>query len=89
MRMAMGAAGERVLRLVVTEGVALAAVGLVLGLAASLALARLLTTILFGVEPFDPLTLLGVAAVVLAVAGVSCLIPAMRAAKVEPASSMR
>jgi predicted permease len=88
-RMALGAASGRVLRLVVTEGVLLTAFGLVLGIAAGLALARLLASLLFGITPFDPLTLVGVALAVLLVAGASCLLPAMRAARVEPARAMR
>jgi len=88
-RMALGAERGRVLNLVVREGVAMAAVGLLLGLAGSVALARLVTSLLFGVAPFDPLTLAVVALGVLAVAAASCLLPAMRAANLEPTQAMR
>ncbi len=88
-RMALGAERGRVLKLVVKEGVVMAAVGLALGLGGSVLLARLVTSLLFGVAPFDPLTLLAVALVVLAVAGLSCLLPAVRAANLEPTQAMR
>ncbi len=88
-RMALGAGRSHVLRLVVGEGVVLAAVGLGLGLVASLAFARLMATLLYGVAPFDPATLVGVAAVLLLVAGAACYLPARRAAAVEPMRAMR
>jgi len=88
-RMALGAPRERVLRQVVRDGVTLAGIGLLLGLGASLALAMLLDSLLFGVAPFDPITLVAVAIGVVAIAAASCLIPGTRAANVEPAKAMR
>jgi len=88
-RMALGAQRVQVLNLVVREGVAMAAVGLALGLVGSVALARLVTSLLFGVAPFDPVTLLAVGIGVLAVASASCLLPALRAASLEPTQAMR
>jgi predicted permease len=88
-RMALGAERARVLRLVVTEGVVLAAVGLLCGLVGSTVLAQLVASLLFGVAPLDPTTIVGVVLGVLAVAGAACLLPAMRAASVEPIQAMR
>lgn len=88
-RMALGAERGRVLNLVVREGLAMAAVGLLIGLAGSVALARFVTSLLFGVAPFDPVTFVAVALGVLLVAGASCLLPAARAASLEPTQAMR
>jgi predicted permease len=88
-RVALGAGRADVLRLVLTEGAKMTAAGLAVGLAASFALTRLVTNLLFGVSPTDPLTL---AAVVLLLAGVSllaCYIPAWRASTVDPSITLR
>jgi putative ABC transport system permease protein len=64
-------------------------VGLVAGLAVAAALARVMTGLLFGVSPTDPLTYAGIAALLLAVALLACWVPARRAARTEPAAALR
>jgi putative ABC transport system permease protein len=88
-RMALGARRRSVLALVVGQGTALAAVGVVAGLLASLAAARLLRGLLFGVEPNDPATLAGAALLLLAAALAASWLPAYRAARVDPAEAIR
>lgn len=88
-RMALGASPADVLKQVFLEGGRLAALGLVLGLAATLALTRLMASLLFDVKPSDPVTL-GVAAALLAsVALAACYIPARRATGVDPIDALR
>ena len=88
-RLALGADRRRVLRMVVGQGVQLAGVGVVLGLAGSLALGRLLAGVLYGVDPADPILLALVALTMLAVAFASSWFPARRAASVDPAVTLR
>ena len=88
-RMAIGAQTEDVLRQVLMEGTRLAAIGLVLGLAGSLAANRLMTTLLFGVKPTDPLTFAAVAVILTSVMLVACYIPARRATRVDPMVALR
>jgi putative ABC transport system permease protein len=88
-RMALGAQASDVLRLIVQQGMIVAFTGIVIGLAASLALTRLLGTLLFDVSPTDPLTFTGVAALLLIVAFMACYLPARRAAKVDPLTAVR
>src|SRR5262249_377764 len=76
LRSALGATPRDILGLVVGQGVRLAIVGLVLGLAGAFALSRFLQSMLFGVTPNDPVTLAGVAGVLAAVTVVACVIPA-------------
>lgn len=88
-RMALGAERAQVLRLFVTHGVVTAAVGTIAGLAGAAVLSRWLETLLFGVDPADPATLIGVAVVLLLVAAVACYIPARRAARVDPLIALK
>ncbi|HEX5069182.1 MAG TPA: ABC transporter permease [Vicinamibacterales bacterium] len=88
-RMALGADRSQILGLVLTRGLLLAAVGVVIGLGISLAATRVMTSLLFNVEPTDVLTLFSVAAVMLLVAIVACMIPAWRATRVDPLVVMR
>jgi predicted permease len=88
-RLALGARSSEVLGMVVWDGVRVAALGLVAGLAGAAALTRLLDGILFGVEALDPLTFAAMSAVLMAVATLAAYLPARRAARVDPASSMR
>src|SRR5271168_3616701 len=88
-RMALGAAPADLLKQVFFEGGRLAALGLGLGLIASVALTRLMAGLLFGVKPTDPLTL-GLAAALLAlVALAACYLPARRATRVDPLVALR
>ena len=88
-RMALGAARGDVMRLVLAEGAGIAMAGVALGVAASLALTRVMTTLLVGVSPRDPVTLIGGAALLLAVAIVASCVPALRASRVEPMAALR
>jgi len=88
-RMALGAAPRLVLKLILGRGLRLALAGTALGLAASAALARLLTSLLFGVSATDPATFAGVAIVLMAVAIGACYIPARRAMRVDPIVALR
>jgi ABC-type antimicrobial peptide transport system permease subunit len=88
-RMSLGAGTARVVGLVVRQGLVLAAVGTALGLGASLLVGRLLQPYLVGVSAFDPVTLLGVPLVLLAVVAAATLIPARRAGRVDPVEALR
>ena len=88
-RMALGSSQQGLLSLVLRQGMALAAFGLVVGLAGAFAVTRLAASLLFGVKPADPLTFVGVAAFMLAVAFVACLVPARRATHVDPLIALR
>ena len=87
--MALGAESHHVLKLVVGQGLTLTLVGVPIGLAAALALARLASTLLYGVRPADPLTFAAVPAVLAAVALLASYIPARRATRVDPMVALR
>ncbi|HEY1340861.1 MAG TPA: ABC transporter permease [Bryobacteraceae bacterium] len=89
LRMALGARQGSVVRLVVREGMIVALAGIAAGLAAAFALKSALTTILFGVQADDPRTFAGVAAVLAGIALVACLLPARRAARIDPVVALR
>lgn len=76
--------GAGLLMLVLSRGVILAIVGIAIGIAGAFGLTRYLTTLLFGVPPVDLLTFLSVAAILIIVALLACVIPARKAAKVDP-----
>ncbi len=83
-RIALGATSGRVLRQVLRESIVISVAGIGLGLAAALYATKVLSALLFGLSPRDPLTLAGVAALLLAVALIAGYFPARRAARVEP-----
>jgi putative ABC transport system permease protein len=89
LRMALGAQSRDVLKLIVTQGMVLALIGVAIGLLASLALTRWLKTLLFGVSATDPLTFVVLSLLLLAVALGACWIPARRATKVDPMIALR
>jgi predicted permease len=88
-RVALGASAPAVLRLVVGEGVRVVMVGLALGAVAALSLAGKVSPLLYGVSPKDPVTYAGVIGVLLVVAVVASLAPALRAARVDPNVALR
>jgi predicted permease len=88
-RMALGAERRDVLRLVLGQGLALAAIGAGIGLVASLAAMRLLSTMLYGVRPTDPLTFAGSSVLVILMALAASWIPARRAASIDPMQALR
>jgi ABC-type antimicrobial peptide transport system permease subunit len=88
-RMALGASQRDVLQSFVRQGMALTAIGVGVGLAASFALTRLMTALLYGVTPSDPLTYGGVSALLLLVAIAASYLPARRATKVDPMVALR
>jgi putative ABC transport system permease protein len=88
-RMALGAAKGVILSLIVAQGLRLALAGIIVGMAAAFALTRVLTSLLFGITPNDPLTFGVVAILLVGVALLACYIPARRAAKVDPKVALR
>jgi putative ABC transport system permease protein len=88
-RLALGARPSNLLRMVLGEGLRLVIAGLVLGLAASLAVTRFLDTMLFGIQPRDAATFAGVVIVLSAAAMLGCLVPALRAMRVDPMIALR
>jgi ABC-type antimicrobial peptide transport system permease subunit len=88
-RMALGAHSSGVLRMVAWQGMLLAGIGLVIGLAISLALWRLAASFLYGISATDSVTFIGVPLVLLAVAFIATLLPARRASRVAPTDALR
>jgi predicted permease len=88
-RMSLGATGARVQRMILGEGGVLLAVGLVLGVGGAFLAARVIQGLLFGVEPHDPVTFTLVALLMAAIGVGACWIPALRAARIDPAIAMR
>ena len=88
-RMALGAAPVSIFQLVVGHGLRLSAAGVAVGLVAAFALTRVMISMLVGVKPTDPLTFAAMAVLFLAIATLSCWIPARRAAALDPTSALR
>jgi len=88
-RMALGAHPAEILKWVAGLGFRLIAIGIVAGVALALGVTRLISALLFGVKPADPLTYLLVALALAAVASLACYIPARRATKVDPMIALR
>jgi putative ABC transport system permease protein len=89
LRMALGASPLNVMSLVMRQGALLAFAGVVAGLAAALALTRLMSTLLFGIAPTDPPTFVAIPLLLTAVALLATYIPARRATRVDPMQSLR
>lgn len=87
-RLALGASRRDIVGLVMRQGGAITVVGLILGLAAGLASARGLSAVLYGVPPFDPISMIAAAGVLGAAAAVACYLPARRASRVDPARTL-
>ena len=77
------------MRLILRQGVRLAGVGLLIGLALAIPVSRLMTALLFGVSPTDMPTILGVSAILASVALAASLIPALRATRIDPIQAIR
>jgi ABC-type antimicrobial peptide transport system permease subunit len=88
-RMALGARAVDVLKLVLRNGMFLASIGAVIGLAGAFAITRFMSSLLFGVSPTDVLTFASVTTGLLLIALVACYIPARRATKVDPLVALR
>jgi putative ABC transport system permease protein len=88
-RMTMGARPRDVMALVLKEGLAQAVIGLAIGLASAMALMRWFSSLLYGISAADPVTLVGVAVVLLGTALLACVVPALRAMRVDPVSALR
>jgi putative ABC transport system permease protein len=88
-RMALGARPTRVLALVIRQAVVLVGAGVAIGVLAALAVCRLLVSLLVGVTSYDPVTLVCVSGLMLAVALVACYLPARRATRVDPMVALR
>ena len=88
-RKALGARPWDVARPILREALTLAAIGLAIGLPVALALVQVMRSFVYGIEPYDPLTIIGVAVIMIAVAALAGWIPARRAAKVDPMVALR
>jgi putative ABC transport system permease protein len=88
-RIALGAQPKDVLLNVVGQGLSLAMAGMAIGLGASVALTRLIESLLFGVSARDPLTFVSVSVVLLVVVFAACFIPALRALRIDPLTALR
>ena len=88
-RMALGASPQQVRRMVVTQGMQLALVGVVIGVGSALGLTRLMSSLLYGVKPWDPITILLVAVLLSGVTLLATYLPARRASRVDPMVALR
>ena len=88
-RMALGAQQESVRRMFLRHGLLLTGIGVACGTAAAMALTRLMTALLFGISPLDPLTFCAVPAVLVAAALLASYIPARRATVIDPVEALR
>jgi putative ABC transport system permease protein len=87
--MALGARQDDVLRMVIKQGLALAFAGVAIGIGAAIGVTRYLSSMLYGVNANDPLTMVAIAALPVLVAFAACYIPARRATRVDPMVALR
>jgi putative ABC transport system permease protein len=88
-RMALGAQIRDVLKLVLSRAMVLTVIGIGIGVAGAVAMTRYMASLLFGVKPIDTVTFIAVAIVLAAVVLVACLVPARRAAKIDPLEALK
>ena len=88
-RVALGASQRNVVGMVMTQGIAMTAAGLGLGLGGAFALTRYLSTLLYGIRPTDPITFAGVALILAGAALLACYIPALHAMRIDPMVALR
>ena len=88
-RMALGAKPVDVLGMVIRQGITLALMGVAIGTVAALGVTRLVTSMIYGVTPYDPATFVAVAILLVLVAAIACYIPARRAMRVDPMIALR
>ena len=88
-RIALGATGQRVARLVVGEGVRIVIAGVCIGASIALALGKVVAASLYGTTPRDPVVLVGAALTLTVVAVIACIVPATRAMRVDPMEALR
>ena len=88
-RTALGASSQRIILLVLRDGMSVAGIGILVGLIAATGVAKLIEHLLFGIEPFDPVSFLVAPLLLAVVAVIACLIPARRAAAIDPAQALR
>lgn len=89
LRMALGAQRRQVVGLILSSAFKLVLLGLIVGLAAAAGTARLIQSLLFAVEPYDPRIYLGVTALFVAISAIACLLPSLRASRVDPLIALR
>ena len=88
-RVALGARPAEVFRLIVGDGLKLTGAGILLGIGGSMLIAKALATLLFGVTPWDPVTFMATAGILLTAAAAACIVPAARATRVDPMVALR
>jgi putative ABC transport system permease protein len=88
-RVALGARSTEIAGMVVGRGMRLAAIGVGTGLVAAAGLSRVMTSLLFAVTPMDPLTFMAVPAILVSVTLLACLVPAVRAMRLNPIAALR
>jgi putative ABC transport system permease protein len=89
LRMALGAAARDVVAMVLRQGLRLLGMGIVIGLLASLALARVIVSQLWGVSPYEPVTFAAVVGLLLIIGLLACWVPARRATRIDPTTALR
>jgi len=88
-RIALGAKGSEVQRMFLRQGLSIAAVGILAGTATAFALTRWMSSLLFGVRPFDPITYAAVSIILVLATGLASYLPSLRSTRVNPIDSLR